>query len=69
MALAVGDTEGFYDALSGLTGNLTVSTVNVTNPAAPALVSTLVTSPCTTSLARCKCSAAQGHHAHGHTHQ
>ena len=44
MALAVGDTEGFYDALSGLTGNLTVSTFDVTNPAAPALVSTLVTS-------------------------
>jgi hypothetical protein len=42
-AVAVGDTAGFYDALSGLTGNLVISAFDVSNPSAPTLASTLVT--------------------------
>ena len=42
-AVAVGDTAGFYDALSGLTGNLVISAFDVSNPASPTLASTLVT--------------------------
>ncbi|WP_395707308.1 transglutaminase domain-containing protein [Casimicrobium huifangae] len=42
-AVAVGDTAGFYDALSGLTGNLVISAFDLSNPASPTLASTLVT--------------------------
>ncbi len=42
-AVATGNTQGFYDALSGPTGNLTVSSFDLGNPSSPALVSTLVT--------------------------
>lgn len=42
-AIATGDTQGFYDVNSGYTGNLTLSAINLTNPSAPTLSSTLVT--------------------------
>ncbi len=42
-AVAAGDTQGFYDVNSGYTGNLTLSAINLTNPSAPTLSSTLVT--------------------------
>lgn len=42
-AVATGDTQGYYDLNSGYTGNLTLSAVNLANPSAPTLSSTLVT--------------------------
>ncbi len=42
-AVAAGDTQGYYDLNSGYTGNLTLSAVNLSNPSAPTLSSTLVT--------------------------
>ena len=43
VAVAVGDTSGFYDGISGLTGNLTVTAFDIANPANPTVISTLVT--------------------------
>ncbi len=42
-AVATGDTQGYYDLNSGYTGNLTLSAINLANPSAPTLSSTLVT--------------------------
>lgn len=42
-AIAVGDTAGFYDGRSGLTGFLTVTAFDIADPANPVLKSTLVT--------------------------
>ena len=42
-AVATGDTQAFYDLNSGYTGNLTLSAVNLNNPSAPTLSSTIVT--------------------------
>ena len=43
VVLAVGDSVGFYDARSGLTGALTVTAFDISNPASPTKLSTLVT--------------------------
>jgi len=43
-ALAAGDTHGFYDLNSGYTGALTLSAIDLTNPSAPTLQSTITTS-------------------------
>jgi hypothetical protein len=42
-AVATGDTQGQYDLNSGYTGNLTLSAINLANPSAPVLSSTVVT--------------------------
>jgi hypothetical protein len=42
-ALAAGDSAGFYDGLSGLTGALTITAFDITDPANPVKRSTLVT--------------------------
>lgn len=41
--IAAGDTVGYYDALSGFTGNLTITAFDITDPANPVVRSTLVT--------------------------
>lgn len=41
--IAAGDTLGYYDAVRGLTGNLTITAFDLTDPANPVLRSTLVT--------------------------
>ncbi len=42
-ALVSGDTAGYYNADSGFTGKLTLTLLDITNPAAPAILQTLVT--------------------------
>ncbi len=42
-AIAVGDSQGYYDALSGLTGNLTITSLDVTDPRNPKVLQTIVT--------------------------
>ncbi len=43
VAIVVGDTLGFYDANRGLTGNLTVTALDISTPSNPTVISTLVT--------------------------
>ena len=42
-AIAVGDSQGYYDALSGLVGNLTITSLDVTDPRNPKVLQTIVT--------------------------
>lgn len=59
-AIAAGDTQGFYDALSGLTGNLTVTSFDLANASSPALVSTLVTTLLHNETAACNAAQRKG---------
>ncbi|MEO7255797.1 MAG: transglutaminase domain-containing protein [Casimicrobium sp.] len=42
-AVVSGDTQGIYDNLSGFTGNVTFSAIDLNNPSAPTVSSTLIT--------------------------
>ncbi|MBL8309875.1 MAG: hypothetical protein JNL19_05585 [Burkholderiales bacterium] len=59
-AVATGDTQGFYDAFSGLTGNLTLTAFDLSNPAAPSLVSTLVSTLVHNEPSSCNAAARKG---------
>ena len=43
IALAVGDTTGYYDINSGLVGTLVLASFDITNPKSPVLLNTVVT--------------------------
>ena len=42
-AILLGDTQGYYDAFSGLTGTLAITSLNISNLTAPAINQTVVT--------------------------
>ncbi len=43
LAIVMGDTAGFTSAISGFTGNLTLTAFDISNPSAPALLQTITT--------------------------